>query len=64
MKKVVEGKKLKVRSLSYVNDPEAAQKWFELYVEILADRLVRQSAIIKANEHINELNSYLEGEPL
>ncbi|MDR6553971.1 hypothetical protein [Paenibacillus qinlingensis] len=64
MKKALEGKKLKLRSLTFVHDPDAAQKWFALYVEILTDRIIDKSAILKADEHINDLNSFIEGEPV
>lgn len=34
-------KNLQVTSVSYVHDPEAAEKWFEIYVEILKKQLIK-----------------------
>ncbi|MGE6313701.1 hypothetical protein ACQKD6_25205 [Bacillus cereus] len=34
-------KKIKITSVSYVHDPESAQKWFEAYVEIVEKELFK-----------------------
>ncbi|MBN6187952.1 hypothetical protein JQN58_13830 [Aneurinibacillus sp. BA2021] len=32
-----------VRSVSYVHDPEAAQKWFEIYIDLIKQTLLKQA---------------------
>ncbi|MGG3522036.1 hypothetical protein ABES33_19455 [Bacillus pseudomycoides] len=32
-------KEIKITSVSYVHDPESAQKWFEAYIEIVEKEL-------------------------
>ncbi|MEK4509686.1 hypothetical protein [Paenibacillus sp. FSL K6-2524] len=59
MKRPINDKKLKIRSISYVHDPEAAQKWFELYVEILTDGLIQKSANMCSEDHINNYEDNL-----
>ncbi|OMD73268.1 hypothetical protein BSK48_05205 [Paenibacillus odorifer] len=59
MKRPITDSKLKIRSISYVHDPEAAQKWFELYVEILTDGLIQKSAKMCSEDHINEYEENL-----
>ncbi|MGE7868013.1 MULTISPECIES: hypothetical protein [Bacillus cereus group] len=34
-------KKITITSVSYVHDPESAQKWFEAYVKIVEKELVK-----------------------
>ncbi|WP_369902419.1 hypothetical protein [Bacillus manliponensis] len=34
---------LQLRSISYIHDPDAAKKWFEVYVELLVE-------VIKQND--------------
>lgn len=54
MKRPNTDKSLKIRSISYVHDPEAAHKWFELYVEILTDGLIQKSVKMCSEGHIND----------
>lgn len=35
-------KEITIESISYVNDPEAAQKWFEIYIEIVKKALIKE----------------------
>jgi hypothetical protein len=32
---------VKIRSIQYVHDPEAAQKWFQIWVDIVREELLR-----------------------
>ncbi|KAA1186174.1 hypothetical protein [Paenibacillus sp. B2(2019)] len=59
MKRPIIDSKLKIRSISYVHDPEAAQKWFEMYVEILTDGLIQKSAKMCSEDHINDYDENL-----
>lgn len=34
-------KKITIASISYVHDPESAQKWFEAYIKIVEKELVK-----------------------
>jgi len=34
-------KKITITSVSYVHDPESAQKWFEAYIDIVEKELVK-----------------------
>ncbi|MGE7871716.1 hypothetical protein [Bacillus paramycoides] len=34
-------KKITITSVSYVHDPESAQKWFEAYIEIVEKELIK-----------------------
>ncbi|WP_260857079.1 hypothetical protein [Bacillus thuringiensis] len=34
-------KEITITSVSYVHDPESAQKWFEAYVEIVKQELMK-----------------------
>ncbi|MCB5895960.1 MULTISPECIES: hypothetical protein [Bacillus cereus group] len=40
-------KKLQLRSISYIHDPEAAQKWFQLYVEFLVEVMKQSNSMDK-----------------
>ena len=40
-------KKLQLRSISYIHDPEAAQKWFQLYVELLVEVMKQSNSMDK-----------------
>ncbi|SEB93461.1 hypothetical protein [Paenibacillus sp. GP183] len=33
---------LKIASVSFVHDPEAAKKWFEIYVESIKEQLINE----------------------
>ncbi|SFQ82011.1 hypothetical protein SAMN04487920_106174 [Bacillus mycoides] len=35
-------KKIIITSVSYVHDPESAQKWFEAYIKIVEKELVKE----------------------
>ncbi|WP_170110138.1 hypothetical protein [Peribacillus acanthi] len=37
-----EKKTLTIKSISYVHDPEAAKKWFELYVNLVTEKLIQE----------------------
>lgn len=43
-KRLQNKKDIQVTSVSYVHDPEAATKWFEVYVEILKKQLIKSVA--------------------
>ncbi|MDR7319674.1 hypothetical protein [Brevibacillus nitrificans] len=45
------GRKLHVESVSFVHDPEAAEKWFQLLVEMLKERLVLHASKQKVQGH-------------
>jgi hypothetical protein len=34
--------KIKIQEVKYVHDPEAAKKWFQLYLELLKEQLLSQ----------------------
>ncbi|MCX2829458.1 hypothetical protein RGU76_17655 [Bacillus pseudomycoides] len=34
-------KEIKIISVSYIHDPESAQKWFEAYIEIVKKELTK-----------------------
>ncbi|MGY3372937.1 hypothetical protein [Bacillus toyonensis] len=34
-------KKITITSVSYVHEPESAQKWFEAYIEIVEKELIK-----------------------
>jgi hypothetical protein len=44
---------LKMGSISYVHDPEAAQQWFEIYIEVLKQELLKT-----ASKQLKELNKH------
>lgn len=37
-------KELTIETISYVNEPEAAQKWFEIYVDIVKKALLKEAS--------------------
>ena len=42
MSKMKEMKKLTLGSVQYVHDPEAAQKWFDLYIECVKEKMLQK----------------------
>ena len=44
-------KKLQLRSISYIHDPEVAQKWFQLYVELLVEVMKQNDSMDKDDVH-------------
>jgi hypothetical protein len=38
-------KSLKTISISYVNDPDAAQKWGKLYIELLLEQMKKDKKL-------------------
>ncbi|WP_170880291.1 hypothetical protein [Paenibacillus odorifer] len=54
-------KKFKLNGVSFIHDSNAAQKWSELYIEIIKDNLLRKASIILEGEHNNEINE-IEGD--
>jgi len=44
MSKMKEMKKLTLGSVQYVHDPEAAQKWFDLYVECVKEKVLKETS--------------------
>lgn len=43
-----------VKSISYVHDPEAAQKWFEIFVELIQEEILRDLNTPKVGQHSEE----------
>ncbi|WP_175428325.1 hypothetical protein [Bacillus solimangrovi] len=37
-------REITLESISYVHDPEAAKKWFEIYIEIVKKQLLKQQS--------------------
>ncbi|HHB2060828.1 TPA: hypothetical protein ACOQ5G_003672 [Bacillus cereus] len=37
-------KKLTLGSVQYVHDPEAAQKWFDLYIECVKEKVLKETS--------------------
>lgn len=35
-------KEIELESISYVHDPEAAKKWFELYIDLIKQEIIKQ----------------------
>lgn len=35
-------KEIEIETISYVHDPDAATKWFELYIELIKQEIVKQ----------------------
>ncbi|ASZ15878.1 MULTISPECIES: hypothetical protein [Bacillus cereus group] len=44
MSKMKEMKKLTLGSVQYVHDPEAAQKWFDLYIECVKEKMLQKTS--------------------
>ena len=44
MSKMKEMKKLTLGSVQYVHDPEAAQKWFDLYIECVKEKVLKETS--------------------
>ena len=42
---------IKVTSISYIDDAESAEKWFEIYMELLLEQL-KKDKILKNESHI------------
>ncbi|MEK5021642.1 hypothetical protein MHI50_22070 [Bacillus sp. FSL K6-0277] len=42
-------KKLQLRSISYIHDPHAAEKWFQLYVELLVEVMKQNDSMDKVD---------------
>ncbi|MFD1738346.1 hypothetical protein ACFSCX_17625 [Bacillus salitolerans] len=40
----MKNKKLTIKSISYVHDPEAAKKWFDLYLNLVKEKLIQESS--------------------
>lgn len=45
---------LKITTISYVHDPDAAKKWFELYRDILMDQLMDKKQEEDSYNGLNE----------
>ncbi|MFS0558186.1 hypothetical protein [Brevibacillus sp. 179-C9.3 HS] len=43
MKKARDNHRLRIESVSYIHDPEAAKQWFDLYVEIMKEGLLKKT---------------------
>lgn len=41
----LEKNKLKVTSISYINDAEAANKWFEIYMDLLVEQMKKDKKV-------------------
>ncbi|MGR5911374.1 hypothetical protein ACT7DG_00295 [Bacillus cereus] len=39
-------------SIQYVHDPRAAEKWFDLYIECLHEKLMQDSSKVEGQVHI------------
>lgn len=37
-------KEFKLESISYVHDPDAAKKWFEIYIELIKSQLLKENS--------------------
>lgn len=48
-KKYVE--QLKIKSISYVHDPDAMKRWMDLYVELLKEEFENELAIHSSSSH-------------
>ncbi|HDR6269964.1 TPA: hypothetical protein QCU37_003488 [Bacillus cereus] len=44
MSKMKEMKKLTLGSVQYVHDSEAAQKWFDLYIECVKEKMLQETS--------------------
>ncbi|WP_191992006.1 hypothetical protein [Bacillus aerolatus] len=42
-------KMIKTVSVSYVHDPEAAEKWFQIYMDLLLDEMKKDKLSIEAS---------------
>lgn len=38
-----EKKELTIESISYIHDPDSAQEWFEIYLDIVKKELLKQA---------------------
>lgn len=43
--------KIKVTSISYIDDAESAEKWFEIYMELLLEQ-IKKDKILREEPHI------------
>ncbi|MGG3546247.1 MULTISPECIES: hypothetical protein [Bacillus cereus group] len=44
MKKSKEVKELQLGSIQYVHNPQAAEKWFDLYMECVKEKLLQETS--------------------
>ncbi|GED32363.1 hypothetical protein P9G84_19065 [Brevibacillus centrosporus] len=52
-----EKQKLKITSISFVHDPDAAKKWFNIFVEIVADHMLEKASNEYEEQHIMKPNT-------
>ncbi len=51
MNQVAKQKQIQLRAISYIHDPNAAEKWFQLYAEMCVE-------IMKQNDSKNQVDTH------